>query len=376
MDFSSFNYISLCAGAGGLDLAVRIVFPKARCLCYVEREIYPAAILASHMESGAVDAAPIWSNLATFSGTMFRGRVDLVVSGIPCQPYSVAGKQLGHSDERALWPELCRVVGEIRPAIVFIENVPPFLNEFRPVGNRLQEMGYRIEEPLFLTAAECGAPHRRERVFILAHTGRERDERWRVDGNLRSAQTEEHREAYQWKRNEHAPSDGGAELAHPSRGGLGELRQSPRSNGQPDGSNEPLEDTPRDGERGLDRQERRLGRRGVREASNELADAGNGQLPQSERRSDRRTRVRSGEDVANPRLASRRRSQKSPDIDRAGAPSDDSRASGAMDDAASPRRNDEGQHRGRPSLSGTRSVEPVRELAHSTDERFQGGGAR
>jgi DNA (cytosine-5)-methyltransferase 1 len=94
--------------------------------------------------------------------------VDLICAGLPCQPYSVAGRQLGDDDERALWPEFIRVVGEVEPALVFLENVPPFIRYFRPVGCELQRMGYRVEEPLFVTAAECGAAHKRERVFILA----------------------------------------------------------------------------------------------------------------------------------------------------------------------------------------------------------------
>jgi DNA (cytosine-5)-methyltransferase 1 len=121
------------------------------------------------MEDGSFPAAPIWSDLTTFDGRPFRGGVDLICAGLPCQPYSVAGRQLGDDDERALWPEFIRVVGEVEPALVFLENVPPFIRYFRPVGCELQRMGYRVEEPLFVTAAECGAAHKRERVFILAH---------------------------------------------------------------------------------------------------------------------------------------------------------------------------------------------------------------
>ncbi len=166
--------ISVCAGVGGLDLAVHLgaeflglgpVIP----ICIIEREVTAVHKLVARMEDGSFPAAPIWSDLITFDGRPFRRRVDLILAGLPCQPYSVAGKQLGHEDERALWPEFIRVVGEVQPALVFLENVPPFIRYFRPVGCELQRMGYRVEEPLFVTAAECGAAHKRERVFILAH---------------------------------------------------------------------------------------------------------------------------------------------------------------------------------------------------------------
>jgi len=165
------NIISICAGIGGLDLATRLAVPHARTVCYVEREAWSIAHLAEAMEAGLLDAAPVWDDLATFDGEEWRGVVDLVIAGLPCQPWSVAGKRRGHDDERAIWPDFIRVVAECRPALVFLENVPTFVTSgwFLRPGDKLSRLGYEIAEPLFLRASDVGASHRRERVFILAY---------------------------------------------------------------------------------------------------------------------------------------------------------------------------------------------------------------
>lgn len=172
--------LSICAGVGGLDLAVDLAceylgFGCPIPVCIIEREITAVQKLVARMEDGSVPKSAIFSDLCAFDGRRLRGFVDLIIAGLPCQPYSVAGKQRGHDDERALWPEFIRVVGEIRPAGIFLENVPEFLKYFRPVGTALSKMGYRVEEPIFVTAEECGLAHKRERVFILAHDGRLED---------------------------------------------------------------------------------------------------------------------------------------------------------------------------------------------------------
>jgi DNA (cytosine-5)-methyltransferase 1 len=167
------NGLALCAGIGGLDLGVSIAAPNYRTICYVEREAFAAATLVAQMENGFLAPAPIWDDLFTFDARPWRGVVDCVAAGIPCQPYSVAGKQRGHGDERALWPEFIRIVEECSPSLVFLENVANFIHFFRPVGEELSRMGYRIEAGIF-SAAEVGTPHRRERFFMLAHRERAR----------------------------------------------------------------------------------------------------------------------------------------------------------------------------------------------------------
>jgi len=173
------NVLSLCSGVGMLDLAIGAAF-DARTVCYVEREAFSCAQLVNLMEAGCMDEAPIWSDLATFDGRAWRGAVDIVVAGLPCQPYSVAGKRQGNTDHRSHGedgegpiPHALRIIDEVRPAVVYLENVPAWVAAreqwFKPVGERLSAMGYRIERPLFLAASDVGASHRRERVFLMAY---------------------------------------------------------------------------------------------------------------------------------------------------------------------------------------------------------------
>ena len=162
--------ISLCAGAGGLDLGLHIAVPEYRTVAYVERESYAAATLVARMEDAALDRAPVWDDVATFDGRPWRGLVDIIHGGYPCQPFSVAGRQLGNKDPRHLWPHIARIVSEIQPPLCFFENVSGHLRlGFEQVHDDLRQMGYCVKAGLF-TAEEIGAPHRRERLFILAYT--------------------------------------------------------------------------------------------------------------------------------------------------------------------------------------------------------------
>ncbi|WEJ79271.1 DNA cytosine methyltransferase [Paracoccus versutus] len=160
--------LSLCSGAGGLDLGLTIAIPGYRAVGHVERETYAAATLVARMEDASLDRAPLWDDVATFDGRPWRGAVDIVTAGYPCQPFSVAGKRRGADDPRHLWPHVARIVGEIEPPFVFLENVAHHLRlGFPEVASGLVRMGYRLAAGLF-TAAEVGAPHKRERLFILA----------------------------------------------------------------------------------------------------------------------------------------------------------------------------------------------------------------
>ncbi len=176
--------LALCAGIGALDLGVARAWEKRgvhyRAVCHVERDAYAAAVLVARMGDASLAPAPIWDDLTTFNPRPWRGAVDCVVSGIPCQPYSSAGRRKGHADERALWPELVRIVRECEPALVFVENVARFLSHSQPLYDALGDLGFEFAPPLLSTAAEYGAPHLRERVFLLAahperrrHDGRE-----------------------------------------------------------------------------------------------------------------------------------------------------------------------------------------------------------
>ncbi len=160
--------ISLCSGAGGLDLGLHLAIPGYRTVGYVERETYAAAILVARMEDAALDSAPVWDDVGTFDGRPWRGAVDILTAGYPCQPFSIAGKRRGAEDPRHLWPHVARIIGEIKPPFVFLEDVANHLRlGFPEVASGLVGLGYRLAAGLF-TAAEVGAPHKRERLFILA----------------------------------------------------------------------------------------------------------------------------------------------------------------------------------------------------------------
>jgi len=168
------NTLSICTGYGGIELGLREVVKGIRTVCYVENEVAVCEILAQRIEEGFLDDAPIWTDLRTFDATAWRGKIHLLTGGFPCQPHSVAGKQRGADDPRELSGEVLRIADELGRPTLFLENVPRirqfWWDNVRP---RLQDMGYRVEECL-VTAEETGAPHRRERMFILAHSISER----------------------------------------------------------------------------------------------------------------------------------------------------------------------------------------------------------
>ena len=168
------HVLSLCSGAGGLDLGLTLAEPSAWTVCFVERDAYAAAILVARMRDGCLDDAPIWDDVAAFDGRSWRGAVDCLTAGYPCQPFSVAGRRLGTDDPRHLWPHIARIIGECAPEWVFLENVANHLNiGYREVRGELEGLGFRVTEGLF-TAREVGAPHRRQRLFVLAHAERGR----------------------------------------------------------------------------------------------------------------------------------------------------------------------------------------------------------
>jgi DNA (cytosine-5)-methyltransferase 1 len=167
VDTRPLNTISICSGYGGIELGLRAVVPT-RVVCYVEIELSAAEILAKRMEEKALDEAPIWSNLRTFDTEPWRGKVDMLTGGFPCQPFSFAGKREQEDDERNLWPDVRQLIDGLGVPIVFLENVPGILRYYwETIRPELREMGYQVAEGLF-TAAETGAPHKRQRLFILA----------------------------------------------------------------------------------------------------------------------------------------------------------------------------------------------------------------
>ena len=168
------NGLALCSGYGGLELGLSLAGDALGCsyrsVCHVEREAYAATCLVARMEDQTLDCAPIWDDLGTFDGAPWRGTVDIVTAGFPCQPWSAAGVRGGIDDARWLWPEIARIIREVGPQYVFLENVRGLISGggLRHVLGDLADCGFDAEWDLF-RASDLGAPHRRERVFILAH---------------------------------------------------------------------------------------------------------------------------------------------------------------------------------------------------------------
>lgn len=185
MDCYSPTMLSLCTGAGGLELGLKLAIPGCRTVCYVEGEAYAASILAARMEDKILDAAPVWSDLRIFDSKPWRGCVDIIAAGYPCQPFSIAGRKQAENDPRHLWPYIRDIVADLRPRIAFFENVSHHLRlGFEQVHDDLRGLGYGVKAGLF-TAEEVGATHKRERLFILAHAagaGAWLDQSWLPEG--------------------------------------------------------------------------------------------------------------------------------------------------------------------------------------------------
>ena len=168
------THLSLCTGYEGIGLGLRRVLPDVREIAYVEIEAFAIANLANKIEKGWLDEAPIYTNLKTFPYRKFRGRVDILSGGFPCQGFSHAGNKKGVDDPRHLFPFIAKGITECRPRIVFLENVEGIISSKTHEGESvlqyvlrtLEEMGYRAEAAVF-SASEVGAPHQRKRVFIL-----------------------------------------------------------------------------------------------------------------------------------------------------------------------------------------------------------------
>ncbi len=163
------THISLCAGYGGIDLGLKRAIPNLRTVAFSEIEAFACANLVAKMEAGCLDPAPIWTDLKTFPWAEFRGKVDILSGGYPCQPFSSAGKRLGKEDPRHLWPWIADGIRVLQPTLCFFENVEGHISlGLRDVIGELEESGYRATWGVF-SAAEVGTPHQRKRVFILAH---------------------------------------------------------------------------------------------------------------------------------------------------------------------------------------------------------------
>lgn len=160
--------LSLFSGIGGLDLAAEWAGMEVVAFCEIEP--YPVEVLKRRWPD-----VPIFGDVSALTGNTLRERgikpegIDVIMGGFPCQPFSVAGRRKGAEDERFLWGEFSRLIGEIRPSWVIAENVPGIISlALDDVLADLESRGYGCLTFVY-PASAVGAPHRRERVFIMAN---------------------------------------------------------------------------------------------------------------------------------------------------------------------------------------------------------------
>lgn len=263
-----YRLISLFAGIGGIDLA----FERAgfKTVAQVERDPFCLAVLAKH-----------WPDVPRIEDVKDAGRhnlpsVDVLAGGFPCQPVSVAGKRRGTQDERWLWPEFARLIGELRPRIAFMENVPGLLTAGgTTVLADLAALGYDAEWGV-IPASAAGAPHRRERWFCVAYPcSTER----RAEYPRTSAMVGQSSLSTQWQEATGRFGPGGEELADTPRGS--HTHQSRRADSEAMGSAE--SGAGNRVERGDSAEGIRDGRRITPSRSEDVADAFRNE-PQRERR--------------------------------------------------------------------------------------------
>jgi len=205
------NELALFAGAGGGILGGKLL--GWRTVCAVEWEQYPASVLCARQNDELLPPFPIWDDVQTFDGKPWRGIVDVVSGGFPCQDISAAGKGAGIDGERSgMWREMARIIYEVRPRFAFVENSPMLTS--RGLGivlGDLATMGFDARWGV-LGAADVGANHQRDRIWIVA--------KWR--GQLSHAQ---HNRIRRWEQQQKSVEKEARKLAH-SRRELREARDS------------------------------------------------------------------------------------------------------------------------------------------------------
>jgi len=162
------NELHLFAGAGGGILGGQLL--GHRCVCAVEIDPYAQAVLIARQNDGTFPSFQIFDDVQNFDGRPWRGIVDIVAGGFPCQDVSIAGKGAGLDGERSgLWSHFARIIGEVRPRYAFIENSPMLVNRgLDRVLCDLASLGFDAQWCV-LSASDCGAPHKRDRIWILAN---------------------------------------------------------------------------------------------------------------------------------------------------------------------------------------------------------------
>jgi DNA (cytosine-5)-methyltransferase 1 len=173
------NELALFAGVGGGILGGKLL--GWRTVCAVEWEAYPASILCARQNDGLLAPFPIWDDVQTFDGTKWRGIVDVISGGFPCQDISVAGNGDGLEGERSgMWREMARIIGEVRPRFTFVENSPMLVNRgLERILADLTAMGYDSRWGT-ISAADIGANHKRDRIWIVSKFMGNSDSAWEL----------------------------------------------------------------------------------------------------------------------------------------------------------------------------------------------------
>ena len=171
------NELHLFAGAGGGILGGMLLGHTT--VCAVEIEPYCRKVLLQRQRDGILPKFPIWDDVQTFNGNPWRGKVDIICGGFPCQDISAAGKGAGIEGSRSsMWKHMARIIGEVRPKYAFVENSPMLVGRgLSTVLADLAEMGYDAKWGI-VGAHHVSAPHRRDRIWIMANAMHQRDERW------------------------------------------------------------------------------------------------------------------------------------------------------------------------------------------------------
>ncbi len=201
--------LSLFTGGAMFSIGLKRAGINLRTVGYVENDPYAQKVIQARIQDGYLDNAPIWADVCAFDGGQYRGLVDVITAGFPCQPHSTAGQRLGAADERNLWPDTLRIISEVGPGVVVLENVPglgaaPAYNvrsieairqlslfdqdymepdagridrrDYKvgglafmgSIGGELSDIGYDCRWDL-VPAAAVGAPHLRWRWWCLAY---------------------------------------------------------------------------------------------------------------------------------------------------------------------------------------------------------------
>ena len=197
------NELALFAGAGGGILGGHLL--GWRTVCAVEWEPYPASVLCARQNDGLLPTFPIWDDVQTFDGTRWRGIVDVVSGGFPCQDISAAGKGAGIDGERSgMWREMARIICEVRPKFVFVENSPMLTHRgLGTVLGDLANMGFDAEWGV-LGASDIGAKHHRKRIWIVARQRQvlsysdNRIERWKQQQESNAKTGSDMADTYNW----------------------------------------------------------------------------------------------------------------------------------------------------------------------------------